>query len=692
MVTWGKVAIAATVLPLTLLVSPVAASGLPRNAAQASAAAAGYDISYPQCGGGFPTAQSFGIVGVNDGLANLLNPCLGPSTAYPLLADSELYWATTSSVGLTNQPGAQLDVNTADPGNIYQGTPIGDWPTSGSTPYGTCSTIVSGGVTVGANSPACAFQYGYNKASQDATWLTSAATAVNALLGSSTPIPTTPGSYPWWLDVETANTWQSGSTGQAMNIADLQGMAAALAAAGVSSIGIYSDTTQWQQITGVTTPSSTALGSLYGAPVWVPGALSLTGAVANCSGTSFTGGTVDITQWNAGSFDQDYSCSGPVPPAAIGSSYTSLSPSRLLDTRVSGQTLPPQGTLNLTVAGMGSVPATATAVALNVTATNTSAAGYLSVYPAGGTPPLVSNLNWTAGETVANLVVVPVGTGGQVTIYNYTGSTNVIVDLEGYFGPEATGSTAGSYVALTPARITDTRSGSGYPNSGNPLAAGATLNVQVTGAGGVPTSGVAAALLNVTVTGATASSYLTVYPEGIQRPVASNLNWTSGDTVAARVVVPVSASGQISLYNYAGEVQVVVDVNGYFTNGTTAPTGASLYYPITPIRVVDTRSQGGTLTAGAILPETLGGLGGVSTHASAVILNVTAANTTATSYFTVYPGPTRPVASDLNWAAGQVVPNLTVATLNGSGGVNVYNNSGSADVVMDAFGYFMPSA
>jgi hypothetical protein len=369
--------------------------------------------------------------------------------------------------------------------------------------------------------------------------------------------------------------------------------------------------------------------------------------------------------------------------------YTALPPTRLLDTRSPGQTLGAAGSLSLTVTG-GSVPSTATAVALNVTVTDTTASSYLSVYPAGGTRPLLSNLNWVAGETVANLAIVPVGSGGQVTLYNNTGSTDVVVDLEGYFAPEAMGTTAGSYVPLTPARITDTRPGSGEANSGDTLGAGSTLDVQVTGAGAVPAAGVAAALLNVTVTDTTSSSFLTVYPQGDARPLASNLNWVAGDTVANRVVIPISATGQIAVYNPSGSVDVVVDVDGYFTDGSSTPSTASLFSAMTPVRVLDTRNTGQTLGPGVSLTPAMAGVDGIASNASAVVTNVTATDTTTASFFTVYPGGTMPLASDVNWGPGQTVPNLTVATLSGTGTMDVYNHSGSADLVIDAFGYFVP--
>ena len=271
----------------------------------------GFDVSYPQCGSTLPTPAAFGIVGVNGGLANDLNPCLGPSASYPSYTQSELYWALTASVGGTSQPKTSLYVNTADPGNLYHGKPIADWPTSsiGTDPYGSCTTITvtSRGhtYTVGASSDACAWQYGYDKASQDAQWLTNAANAINSQQ-SSVVVPDTPGSYPWWLDVETGNTWQSDTT---MNVDDLQGMIAGLQAAGVptttGAIGAYSTSSQWDAITGGTTTS--ASGSLYAIPDWIPGATTLSQAESNCGLPPFTGGGVLITQWT-GSPDNDYAC------------------------------------------------------------------------------------------------------------------------------------------------------------------------------------------------------------------------------------------------------------------------------------------------------------------------------------------------------------------------------------------------
>ena len=424
----------------------------------------------------------------------------------------------------------------------------------------------------------------------------------------------------------------------------------------------------------------------------LPAGLSLDSATGQVAGVptassqvaSFTASVADSSS------PAETTWAGLMIVVSAGSAYTALPPTRLLDTRSDGGTLGPNSSLNLTVTG-GGVPADATAVALNVTVTNTTSGSYLTVYPAGGILPLVSNLNWAGGETVPNLVIVPVGVNGQVTIYNDMGTTDVVVDLEGYFAPEAVGSTQGSYVPLPPARITDTRPNSGEPNAGKTMGPSGTLNIQAAGVGGVPLSGVSAVVLNVTVTDTTSASYLTAFPQGTTQPLASNLNWVAGDTVANRVVVPVNPStGQITIYNDAGTADVVIDVNGYFTTGSTTPSGASLYTPIAPSRVLDTRETGQTLGPGGTLTQQMAGVGGIAASATAVVTNVTVVDTTADSYLTVYPSGIRPTASDVNWATGEVVPNLTLASLSSGGAVTVYNDAGSTDVVIDAFGYFSP--
>ncbi len=474
----------------------------------------------------------------------------------------------------------------------------------------------------------------------------------------------------------------------------------------------------WASVTALLDQSCTApLGfinpSLYAAVQKDPGIVD-----------DVTSGNNDLTATNGGKFtarvgfDMASGLGTPVasalattigcataPPPPTPEPYHPVAPYRVADTRAgssepyAGQTLGTGATLNIQVGGTGSgsdgVPAGATAVVLNVTAVQPSVGGYLTVYPTGVTRPLASNLNFQAGENTPNLVEVGLGTSGQVSVYNASGNTDVIVDVEGYTGA-ATAQGAGLYNPLAPARIEDTRPGSGQPGAGQTLSGGGTLDVQATGAGGVPSTGVAAVVLNVTVTNTASSGYLSVYPTGTTPPTASNLNWTQGTTRPNRVIVPVGTGGKVTIYNSAGTTDVIVDVGGWFTDSSNPSATGDQFTSVTPARICDTRSTqannqctGQTLAPGSSLAVTVQGTGGLpSTGVAAVVLNVTATNTSSNGYLTVYPSSPRPTASDLNWAQGETVPNLVVVQVSAQGTIEVYNSAGSTDLIVDVVGWY----
>ncbi|MFF6775872.1 hypothetical protein ACFY8W_20250, partial [Streptomyces sp. NPDC012637] len=164
-----------------------------------------------------------------------------------------------------------------------------------------------------------------------------------------------------------------------------------------------------------------------------------------------------------------------------------------------------------------------------------------------------SNLNFTAGQTVPNLVVVPVK-DGKVTFYNHAGSVDLIADVAGYF---KTGASGAEYKPVTPARLMDTRAGLGVPQAA--LGAGETVDLAV------DRPGASAVVLNVTATGPTAGSFVSVYPYGTERTAASNLNFTAGQTVPNLVVVPVK-DGKVTFYNRTGSVHLIADIAGYYRN------------------------------------------------------------------------------------------------------------------------------
>lgn len=230
----------------------------------------GNDVSWPQCNGELPTGQAFGVVGVNNGLANNTNPCL----------TEQLTWAEDSA-GHPEQPTVSLYVNTANPGAAGSWWPESNEYPAGRiihNPYGTCKA--------GDYGTACAYMYGYAKAYDNAT-----------RRGVSNPA-----GYFWWLDVETENTWSG--TNKDANRTVLEGMTDFFHSIG-AQVGIYSTGQQWDRIVGPVSSSS----NLYNLPSWLAGSLNAAGAARACSEPPLTGGgTVALTQFVSNGFDYNYSC------------------------------------------------------------------------------------------------------------------------------------------------------------------------------------------------------------------------------------------------------------------------------------------------------------------------------------------------------------------------------------------------
>ena len=250
-----------------------------------------------------------------------------------------------------------------------------------------------------------------------------------------------------------------------------------------------------------------------------------------------------------------------------------LTPARLFDTRDGsgsvnaskvGDGLGGGTPIEFTVTGQGGVPAAGVgAVSLNVTAVDTEApseGGYVTVYPCG-TRPNASNLNFTSNQIIPNAVIAPVSANGKVCFYVY-GKAHLLADVNGWFA-ESQGANS-----VTPARLFDTRDGSGGVNAskvGDGLGGGTPIEFTVTGQGGVPAAGVGAVSLNVTAVDTEAPSeggYVTVYPCGT-RPNASNLNFTSNQIIPNAVIAPVSANGKVCFYVY-GKAHLLADVNGWY--------------------------------------------------------------------------------------------------------------------------------
>ncbi|MBD0671791.1 hypothetical protein [Streptomyces sp. CBMA156] len=332
------------------------------------------------------------------------------------------------------------------------------------------------------------------------------------------------------------------------------------------------------------------------------------------------------------------------------------------------------------------VPADVTAVVVNVTATNPTTDGFLSIGSVPGQPgtrPATSSINFKAGQTVSNLVTVAVGpvsrTSPWITVYNNWGTTDVVLDVVGYYRPGATD----RYGPLNPTRIADSRT------DGTGRLGGDAVRTYQVRRPELGTANATSVILNVTATDGTWDSYLTAYPSGSPRPASgSNVNFPVGRTVANQVVVPVGADGKIDIYNHAGWAHVIVDVVGSY-----GPDGQGLFSALrTPVRIRDSREAGGKL-----LPLSTTDLQAVPTdgsvpNAMGVEANLTVTDADESGYLTVFRGQgqgTRPDTSTVNFEPGQTVANSATTAVTGRGTYSVYNHSGPVHLIADLTGYFV---
>ena len=374
---------------------------------------------------------------------------------------------------------------------------------------------------------------------------------------------------------------------------------------------------------------------------------------------------------------------GPIGnPAA--SEFYPVDPARLFESRRPAAGLGAGATADITVVGVAGVPATATAVVLNVTAVSPTLQTFLTVYPAGAGLPLASNVNPAPDDIVANLTTVKVGAGGKVTLFNSVGVTGALVDIVGYYAPEDATTAGGRFFGQTPARLLDTR------NANAPFGPGETREITVDATA-------TAAVLNVTSTLSTQASYLTVFPQGGAVPEASNLNFSAGQNLPNLVVVKLTA-GKASIFNSVGSTHVVVDVVGVFKDGIPILTKSGRFIPVDPVRAYDTRDpkpQGSLVTVALAAAEArdvdvLGLLKAYHFEYSGFVANVTVTQTTADyGFLTVFPtGAARPNASNLNWRAAETRPNLAMTATDGFGFTSYYNDQGTTDLIIDVAGWF----
>ncbi len=369
---------------------------------------------------------------------------------------------------------------------------------------------------------------------------------------------------------------------------------------------------------------------------------------------------------------------GPTAPSA---QFNAVAPGRLVDTRrrLGATRLVAGRAAVIDVAGRLGIEAATTAVSANFTVVGPDAAGYLTVYPCGAGVPNVSTLNFVSGSNIPNQAVVPLDANGDLCVVS-SSSTDLIVDVNG--GLEATG--ADRYTAVAPSRILDTRRGLGGSIR---RPANSAFELVVRGRGGVPVTATAVAM-NVTAVNPEREGYVTVYPCGVV-PDASNLNVVGGQTRPNLVIVRLSAAGTVCIKTAESSTDLLADVAGYFTS-----TGDARFTPMSPMRILDTRSTDNRVNAGSggiavpaqrVVRIPVAGQRGIPADIDAVAANITVTGSPADGYVTAYACGSVPDASNVNFAAGVDTANAAQIPVDGTGAICLWA-SASTHLLIDING------
>lgn len=369
-----------------------------------------------------------------------------------------------------------------------------------------------------------------------------------------------------------------------------------------------------------------------------------------------------------------------------------ITPCRVVDTRGANGTFGGPAITGGTVRnfpipqGPCGIPANAAAYALNVTVVPMGRLGYLTIWPQGELQPLGSLMNSPDGRNKANAAIVPAGVDAGVSIY-VTNTTNVIIDIDGYFAP-ANGSSLAFY-PLPPCRIVDTRQQNG--DLGGPFLQGnQERDFPILESSCIP-SGVTPAAYSFNVTAVPHPAhqrlgYLTVWPVGVQQPIVSTLNNPTGTIVANAAIVPAGTSGAIAVFPN-NNTDLLIDVNGYFD---TPGSGGLSLHPTAPCRVIDTRGVGnGQPFIGELTVNVINSPCSPPANAQAYVFNATVVPPGALGYLTLWPdGEDQPVVSTLNAIDGSIASNMAIVPTN-NGSIDAYA-SALTQLILDISSYFAP--
>lgn len=359
--------------------------------------------------------------------------------------------------------------------------------------------------------------------------------------------------------------------------------------------------------------------------------------------------------------------------------FEPVAPYRLVDSRLE------QGTTRLRankVTKISVAPADVMAVSANFVAVGPDGSGFITAYNCTETRPEVSTLNFRPGEVVANQAVVPLD-AGKMCLYSLV-STDVVIDVNGFFHGGATS----TFTPETPERLLDSRA-AGQQR----LAAGVPLELQVAGANRAAPADATGVSLNVTVEQPSASGYLKVYPCGLPAGTEiSTINYAAGEIRPNSVVVPVDGSGRVCVLSLVA-TDVIVDYTGYFSDADGLG-----FQPLAPIRMFDSRStnralndstNGARVAGGDEVRLKIAGTRGVPAGATAVSLNLTAAEPLDASFLTVYPCGKPPSTSTVNILPSQgAAANGAMIKLSADGEVCVYTLN-PTHIIVDVNGVYL---
>ncbi len=346
------------------------------------------------------------------------------------------------------------------------------------------------------------------------------------------------------------------------------------------------------------------------------------------------------------------------------------------------------------------IPANAVSITGNIT-TVQSGGGFLAIYPSDAPQPLVANTNYLPNEIINNSFTVGVGTADGAVKISVTTTTDVVVDVTGYYAPPAMG---GLYFhpLPRPVRLLETRAGfSGCFAPGTPLPGGVNTVQQGTGScGGLTIPPEALALVgNATTVNPVALGYLTLYPANAAQPLIASSNYAAGQTVNGPFTVGLSFSGQFKIFPQ-WTTDLVIDITGYYSAQAGDANGQGLLYSSlgAPLRLLDTRAgQQGCYTPGAVMTggtiytqETQSPCTNLTPTARALIGNATVVNTTGVGYLTFWPSDAaQPLVATSNFTAGQVINRYFTVGLAADGSFKRFASL-TTDLVVDISGFFAP--